>query len=143
MKTLMLSLLSVLALSSCAIRTTPFGKDTTLGTDTKGYVAASGNVTVSMNGGSISANKILIIDDQNESNSFREAVGLGKNISQWYFGTGAVKSLGKVWGSVARSKEATARLVNTNAADVAKTQIGAEVAKEQIAAEAAAAANAP
>lgn len=138
MKTTVLSLLLVLALNSCASRTTPFGKDVTIGTDTKGYVAATGNARLALNGGgSISADKILLIDDQNESASFSKAVGLGQTITRWYFGSGAVKSLGKVAGSVMRSKEVTARNASNNAADVSKTQINADVAKEQIAADAA------
>lgn len=139
MKTIMLSLLSVLALNSCASRTTPFGKDVTLGVDTKGYVAASGGAKLAMDGGaSIQADKILIIDDQNESASFSKAVGFGQTVARWYMGASAIKSIGKVAGSVLKSKEVTARNASNNAADVSKTQINADVAKEQIAADAAA-----
>jgi hypothetical protein len=137
MKTKFLSLLLVLAFTSCASRTTPFGKDVTVGTDTKGYVAASGNAEFSINGGSLKADKILLIDDENQSASFSKAVGLGQTIVRWYTAAGAIKSLGKVGGSVLRSKEATARTVSNNAASVEQAKIAADVSKTQIEADAA------
>jgi hypothetical protein len=62
------------------------GKDVALGTDTKGYLVASGNAHLKLSGGgSISADKIMLIPDQNQSASFREITGLGKTISTWHF----------------------------------------------------------
>lgn len=124
--------------TSCSSTMTPFGRDLKLGTDTKGYVAASGGATItSPDGKVLAAQNILIIDDENNSVSFREGIGLGKTIARWYFGMGAVKSLGTTAGKVFKSKEVTKQNANTNAAATAQnaSNNAASVEQAKIAAE--------
>ena len=108
-----------LLLTSCASRMNPHGRDFVLGTDTTGYVAASGNARItSPDGSSISGDKLLIVGDENQSKSFKEGSELVKTASRWYFGMGAVKSLGNVAGNALKSKEVTTRALSKNDASV-------------------------
>jgi lipopolysaccharide assembly outer membrane protein LptD (OstA) len=115
---------------------TPFGRDGNFGTDTKGYVAAEGNVSITRTDGTIiAANKLLIIDDENNSKSFEKGVGLGQTISRWYYGSDAVKSLGGVTGKVFKAKELTKRNASNNATTVKVADINAQTEQARIAAE--------
>lgn len=141
MKSIILSIVGAFSMlfTSCSSTMTPFGRDLKVGTDTTGYVAASGGVTLtSPDGKTISASNLLIVDSENNSTSFREGIGLGKTISRWYFGMGAIKSLGNVAGKVLKAKEVTKQTESTNAAATAQNAANNAAATEQatIAAEA-------
>jgi hypothetical protein len=145
MKHILLSLTACLSilLSSCASRSTPFGMDRTLGTDTHGYVGASGGASITLpDGRTIRAEKLLIVDKELNSPSFHDAVGLGATAVRWYIGGNVVKALGNNWSGVAKSKEVTTRTGITSSAATKQAKIAADAAAKQaqIAADAEAAA---
>jgi len=84
-----------MALFSCSYTNTPFGKDVDLGSKTEGYIAATGNVSLNINGSTINADRVLIVDSRDNTKSFDKTVTVAHDVSRWRYVGKYVSSLGK------------------------------------------------
>ena len=98
---------------SCSSTATPFGQSNKLGTNTTGYIAAKGDVKITLpNGNTLRAGELLIVDNEDNAHAFDKAMGMAQTITRWAYGAKMVGSLSKAASSVMKSKEVTARQAN-------------------------------
>lgn len=101
---------------SCSSTATPFGQSNKLGTNTTGYIAARGDVNITLpNGNTLRAGELLIVDNEDNAQAFDRAMGMAQTITRWAYGAKMVGTLSKAASSVMKSKEITARQANAEA----------------------------